>query len=186
VTRILLMPGAPPLDGFGAGQLRIAPDGRLLLDGAPLAQPLLVDGGGALVRLRGAQRVAASPAYALWRPAGTPRLSYYARGFYRDGWLANAGALRIWDERVAGRITFTVRRTVGEQPATLTLRTPQGIRNLRLAPGEARRVTVTACGRRTWTAGFSVNTSVIDAGRLLGIRSTPPVWTPDAGACPAR
>ena len=63
VTRIVLLPDAPPLDAFGADQLRIARDGTLLVGDAPLRQPLLVDGGGAVIQLRGAKRVAASQAY---------------------------------------------------------------------------------------------------------------------------
>ena len=186
VTRIVLLPDAPPLDAFGADQLRIARDGTLLVGDAPLRQPLLVDGGGAVDQLRGAKRVAASQAYALWRPDGTPRLSYYARGYYRDGWLGISGSLQVFDRRIAGRISFVVRREAGERPATLTITAPGGRRTVHLEPGESQHVTIAACGRGAWRAGFEVNTSVISAGRLLGMQSTRPVWTPDPAACQKR
>ncbi|MGZ8694887.1 MAG: hypothetical protein ACXWYS_05555, partial [Gaiellaceae bacterium] len=186
VTRIVLLPDAPPLDAFGADQLRIAHDGTLLVDGEPLRQPLLVDGGGAVIELRGAKRVTGSQAYTLWQPEGNPRLSYYAKGFYRDGWLANSGSLQVFDERIAGRISFVVHRDADERPATLTIKAPAGRRTVHLEPGEFERVTIAACSRGAWRAGFEVNTSVVSAGRLLGMQSTSPVWTPDPAACQKR
>jgi hypothetical protein len=186
VTRIVLLPDAPPLDAFGADQLRIARDGTLLAGDEPLRQPLLVDGGGAVIQLRGAQRVAASQAYTLWRPDGTPRLSYYARGYYRDGWLGTSGSLQVFAPRVAGRISFVAHRDANETSATLAIRTPAGRRSFHVAPGEARRITVAACGRVAWKAEFGINRSVVSAGRLLGMQSTSPVWTPDPAACQKR
>jgi hypothetical protein len=184
VNRILLMPEAPQVDAFGADDVAIGADGTLLVGGKPLRQPLLMDGGAAVVDLRGARRVAASRTYELWRPAGVPRLSYYVRGFYSEGWLTNTGSFNAWGRHVSGRVSFTVRREAREAPATLTITAPSGRHTIRLAPGDVRRVELTACGRGAWHAQFSSTGLVLESGRLLGIRSTKPVWTPDPGACP--
>jgi hypothetical protein len=183
VKRILLLPGAPPLDAYGADKLTIAPDGTLLDGRRPLTQPLLVDGGAAVISLRGARRVGASQAYSLWQPAGSPRLVYYATGWYRDGWLANAGSFRLWGRSIAGRITFTVHRAADDEAATLWVRTPAGRRRISVRPGETRAVSLTACGSARWQATFSVDRLVLNANRLLGMRATRPVWAPDRGAC---
>jgi hypothetical protein len=183
VRRILLLPGAPPLDAYGADKLSIAPDGTLLDAGRPLDQPLLVDGGAAVITLRGARRVAASQTYELWTPAGKPRLSYYATGWYRDGWLGTGGAFRLWGRHIAGRIRFTVSRAAGDEPATLSLRTPAGRMRITVRPGETRTVSLTACGTAHWKATFGVDRLVLFGSRLLGMRATEPVWTPDRGAC---
>jgi hypothetical protein len=184
VTSIVLMPGAPPVDAFGAEEVAIGDNGVLLVDGAPLHRPLLVDGGSAVVELRGAQRVARSQTYALWRPTGAPRLDFYARGFYREGWLANTGSFEVWRPRVAGRVAFTVRREAGEGPVTLTIQTPSRRREVKLAPGGVRRIALPACGRGTWRAQFQVDRLFSDNGRLLGVRSTKPAFVADPGACP--
>jgi len=183
VKRILLLPGAPPLDAYGADRLSIARDGTLLAAGRPLDQPLLVDGGAAVVALRGAQRVAASQAYALWKPAGTPRLTYYAAGWYRDGWLGNAGSFRLWGRHIAGRIRFTVHRTAEDDAATLWLRTPAGRSRVHVLPGQTRTVELTACASGRWRATFTIDRLVLNGTRLLGMRATKPVWMPDAAAC---
>jgi hypothetical protein len=183
VNRVLLMPGAPPLDAFGAQNVAIGRDGTLLEGGRPLHQPLLVDEGAAVIELRGARRIAASQAYALWRPAGVPALTRYFTGWYRDGWLANSGVFRVWSPRVSGRIRFTVRRDVGDEPATLWILTPAGRRSIRVEPGTARTVELTACGTRLWQASFSVDHLTVSAERLLGMRATRPVWTEDPRAC---
>ena len=183
VRRVLLMPGAPPLDSFGSEQLTIGRRGELLAAGAPLRQPLLVDGGAAIVELRGARRITASQAYALWQPAGTPRLTRYFTGWYRDGWLANAGAFRIWAPSIAGRVRFTVSRGLDDQPGRLHIRTPSGQSVLRLQPGQSRAVELRACGSGKWRASFSVDGLIVSSERLLGMRSTRPSWTPDRRAC---
>jgi hypothetical protein len=183
VGRILLMPDAPPLDAFAVGEVSIAGDGTLLTAGRPLRQPLLVDGGAAVVVLRGATKVAASQAYTLWQPAGRPRLARYFTGWYRDGWLANAGAFRVWGEHISGRIRFTVRREPGDEPATLAIRTPELSSELRILPGTSRTIELTACANRRWQTTFSVDHLIIHAERLLGMRATRPVWVPDASAC---
>ena len=183
VNRILLLPGAPPIDVYGDDQLTIGRDGTLLVAGRPLDQPLLVDEGAAVIALRGARQVGSSRSYSLWRPAGTPRLAYYAAGWFLDGWLSNAGSFRLWGRHIAGHIRFTVRRGPHDLAANLWVRTPAGRQRIHVAPGTSRSVELTACGTGRWRAKFSVDQLVLSGGRLLGMRATKPVWVPDRSAC---
>jgi hypothetical protein len=183
VRRVLLMPGSPPPDDFAVGVVKIADDGSLRANGRPLAQPLLVDGGRAVVVLRGGRKVAASQAYALWQLTGHPRLARYFNGWYRDGWLANSGSFRIWGRHISGRIRFAVRRDAGEEPGFLAIRAPETSSASRIAPGTTRTIEITACAQHRWAATFSVLPVTVDSERLLGMRATRPVWIPDAKVC---
>jgi hypothetical protein len=145
--------------------------------------PLLVDSRAAAIDLRGAERVGSSPAYDLWRPAGTPRLATAAFGWYWDGWLGSAGTYIVWRPRVEGRLRFrvTAPRTTGD--STLTIRVGAERRTIPLRAGEPRWVEIASCGRGPWRAVVNSSTIVFGSDRVLSVRSTRPVWTPDPGAC---
>jgi hypothetical protein len=183
VRSVLLLPDAEPLDSFAADRVTIRADGALLRAGRPVRTPLLVDSRAAAITLTGADVVGSSPAYDLWRPRGTPRLATYAVGWYRDGWLGSSGTFTTWAPRVAGRVRFQLRGPSDAPASTLSIESPAGRRSLVVPPGETRTVELAACGHGSWQATVASNTVVFAADRVLTVRSTRPVWTPDPAAC---
>ena len=156
VTSMVALPGTRPADWFDARELRVDERGFLFAAGRRLEGPLLVDEYGAVVRMRGARRVASSQTYRLWRPAGTPRLASAVLGYYDDGWLAAEGTLHVWPAATgSGRIEFTVRAAdpVGRVDLTVVTTTGQRAR-LHVRRGTARVVGLPVCGRAPWHAAF--------------------------------
>jgi hypothetical protein len=131
------------LDAFGTSRLRIARDGRLLLDRRVLGRPFLLDREGTLVRLSGATRVASVGGFTLWRPAGAPRVRLLAEGFYADGRLAQSADVQLWPD-AGGSLAGTLRLTFEGLPTMpaqhLTLSAPGLHRTLDLRPGERKQV----------------------------------------------
>ncbi|HKC22667.1 MAG TPA: hypothetical protein VKB64_09165, partial [Gaiellaceae bacterium] len=113
VTRLLLL-GSPPLDQFDAKLVRVAPDGRLLVDGGTDRRPLLVQTYASTVEMTGVQRVQHDVIFDLYRPTGTPRLRLVAAGRYPDKWLAPRGAITVWAKR-PGTLTLVVTMPHGTQ-----------------------------------------------------------------------
>ncbi len=183
VRRVLLLPGAEPLDAFRASAVTLASDGRLLDGGVPVRMPLLVDSRAAAITLRGASIAGSSPAYDLWRPHGTPRLATAAVGWYADGWLGAGGTFTVWSPRVAGRVTFRVTGPPDAAASVLTITSPTGRRSLRVPAGASVPVEVKACARGPWQVTATSDSLVFGADRVLSVRSTRPVWTPDPSAC---
>jgi hypothetical protein len=77
VTRLLLL-GSPPLDQFDTKFVRVARDGRILVDGRTDRRPLLVQTYASTVEMTGVERVRRDVIFDLYRPAGTPRLRLVA------------------------------------------------------------------------------------------------------------
>ena len=189
IDRVLLMPDAPPIDAYRDQLVRVGKDGSLLVGGVPFRAPVVVDGFGSVVRLRGAYPVARGPVSTLWAPVGTPRLSLYATGSYHDGWLADSGAITVWatgpGRPIAGWISLrlTAPRSIGA--ATLTFTLPQGRRvRVRLLPGTPRRVRLPVCATGSASVTYRSSTRGLVGLRLVGARATPPVFTPGPAACP--
>ena len=108
IDRLLVLPDASPPDAFAFEQTTIGDDGSILVGGKPYTGPLLVDSYGATAELRGAEQVARTRIYRLWKPTDTPRLSLYVVNRFYDGWLGLTGSVKLWPdegERLPGRST---------------------------------------------------------------------------------
>ena len=190
IGRVLLLPGAAPIDGFGAPRLRVGDDGSLSADGRPIRGPLLVDEYGSTIRLRDARLVVAGPTAGLWVPAGEASLALYVTGRYYDGWLAGMGRIRLWPEasggRLAGWLSMRVTAPRDAKAGTLAFTLP-GARTkaVHLTPGADRRLRVAVCARGDWQATYRSTIHRLVNRRLVSVRSSTPVFTPDPSACSA-
>lgn len=189
VDRVLLLPGAGPIDAFHSDRVTVGGDGRLLIHGARFRGPLLVDGYASYVRMRDARVVARGPVSALWAPAGAPRLELYAIGRYYDGWLADVSAVYLWPATKGGSLSgrLTMRLTAPPGPGvTLRFQLPGGKRtSLRLAPGVTRRLDVPVCSDHDWYGTFKSSSAAFIGLRRVSVQATAPVFTPNASACAA-
>lgn len=189
VDRLLLLPGAGAIDVFRSDPVTVGGDGSLLAGGSPFRGPLLVDGYGSYVRLRGAHVVVRGPVSALWAPAGEPRLALYAIGRYYDGWLADAGVLYVWPAVKGGSLSgwVSMRLTAPRQagPVRLAFRLPTGRRSVLLPPGEPERVHIAVCGPGGWSATYRSSDRGFVGLRAVSVKATVPVFTPSRSACPA-
>jgi hypothetical protein len=113
VKRLLLL-GSPPLDQFDTKVLRVAPDGRILVDGRADRRPLLVQTYASTVEMTGVTRVRRDVIFDLYRPAGTPRLRLVAAGRYPDKWLTPHGAITVWT-KTPGTLSLVVTMPRGTQ-----------------------------------------------------------------------
>jgi hypothetical protein len=134
VKRLLLL-GSPPIDQFAAKHVRVASDGRLLVDGHADRRPLLVQTYASTVQLTGVQRVRHELIFDLYRPVGTPRLRLIAAGRFVDRWLAPRGAITVWT-KLGGTLELVLSLPKQTQVTSIDL-TAQGIdRVVRVRPGQ--------------------------------------------------
>jgi hypothetical protein len=191
ITRVLLLPGAAPVDAFGDDPVRVGDDGSLLVHGRRLSGPVLVDGFGSTVRLRGARAVARGPMSTLWAPMRLPRLALYVIGRYYDGWLADFGAAYLWPAsaggRLAGEITFKL-RAPDTQGRAFVLRfegPAKHVTSIRLEPGERRTVRIPVCVTGPAYVTFRSNLRGYAQLRAVSVRASAPVFVADESTCPA-
>jgi hypothetical protein len=191
IDRVLLLPGAAPIDAFHSDRVTVAEDGALLVHGVQFRGPLLVDGYGSYVRVRNANLVAEGPVSALWAPTGAPRLELYAIGRYYDGWLADVGAVYLWPATAGAKLSgwLTMRLTAPDGPGvTLRFELPGGKKtSLRVPPGATRRLNVAVCSNNhDWYGTFNSDSSAFVGLRRVSVQATAPTFTPDPSACVAR
>lgn len=187
VHRVVLLPGANPIDTFGAERVRVAPDGSLVVDGRPVTGPVLVDTSGSVVRLRGARMVEAAPTAALWRPdrGSSPRLSLYATGRYRDGWLADHGTIYLWP-RTAGWLTIRLVSPPKVEGNTITFHLPGGQKTaVHLQRNHPELVHLAVCEPGPWRATYQSKLRALLGLRFVSVRASAPTFHADPGACPA-
>jgi hypothetical protein len=151
--------------------------------------PLLIDGFGSSVRLRGARLFEAGPTAALWVPAGRPRLSLYAIGHYYDRWLSDRGAVYLWPEErgkpVSGWLSMRLVAPRQTGPVKLTFRLPGGTAtSVRVRPGRPERLNIQVCGSGRWTATFRSDVHGLVGLRAVSVKATAPVFRASASACP--
>ena len=190
VDRVMLLPGALPIDAFNTQSVKVTGDGSLLSGGRPVTTPLLVDEYGSTVRLRDAKLVRSGPSAALWVPAGRPKLSLYAAGRYYDGWLAGSGEIRLWPEkpgeRLSGWLSMRLTAPRDSDATTLTFRPPGTTPTLvRLRPGTTRRVKLAVCGAGVAEINYRASAYRLVGLRIVSVKSTEPVFTPNPSACPS-
>jgi hypothetical protein len=193
ITSVALLPGAAKFDNYPANRVHAAGDGTMTLNGRPLDGPMLVDGFGSTVRLRGAHVIGSGPTASLWLPdrGAHPKLAFYALGHYHDGWLAGQGAMYAWPEAagraVSGWVTMrlTAPREAGVVQLTFALSATKSVQ-ISLASGQTREVRIPLCGAPDASAHVSYRSPVraIVGLRIVSARSTTPVFTPSPAACP--
>jgi hypothetical protein len=153
VKRLLLL-GSPPIDQFAAERVRVAPDGRLLVDGRALRRPLLVQTYASTLQLSGVKRVRHELIFDLYRPTGTPRLRLLAAGRFADRWLAPRGAITVWT-KVGGTLELTLSLPPRTQVTPMRL-TAQGIdRLVRVHPGQRISLHFRVPPGGAWSLHFS-------------------------------
>ena len=169
ITDFARLRDADRADAFAAPRVRIARDGALWLHGQPLRTPLLVAEYAMNARFSGASREASTNLFALWRPAGTPRLTLLTGGRYFDGWLANTGYVRAWRR---GRVTMRLSLPPHAPATTVRFRGPGVRERVRLTPGGSRVVTFDVTGK-PWTVKWSAASWIyLTDGRPVSVRSS--------------
>lgn len=178
VKRVLRMPNAPEVDAFGDTLTKIADDGRLLANGAPVRGPLLVEQSFAPLVLDDAREVRRTASATLWQPRGDVRVAMLTEGRYVDGWLDPKTKITIWPRRSGPR----------EGIIELRLSLPSGLPSAVLqftAPGYSRVVTVDSRTPATVRIPIRVETkpvhvlvrgrtAISDGGRLIVARAELP------------
>ena len=153
VKRLLLL-GSPPIDQFAAEQVRVAKDGRLLVDGRTNRRPLLVQTYASSVELTGMKRVRHELIFDLYRPTGTPRLRLLAAGRYADHWLAPRGAITVWT-KTGGTLELTLSLPAKTQVTRLTL-SGRGVKKIvRVHPGQRIALRFHVPGGGAWSLHFA-------------------------------
>ncbi|MDP8911292.1 MAG: hypothetical protein M3M94_04430 [Actinomycetota bacterium] len=178
VTTVVRGEGAGRIDLFDSPRARVLDDGRLLVRGSVLRRPLLVHEHAVNVALGGARRVARGRGFVLWRPVGTPRLSFVTNGRYRDGWLAREGEISVWPDatkRAQGTVSFALSLPRGAPRTSVRLEAPGIIRTLRLTPGSSRNVRIGLASRSRWTLRFrTTGGTFLPDGRAVSVKATRP------------
>ena len=163
VTRLLLL-GSPPLDQFDSKAVRVAPDGRLLVDGRTDRRPLLVQTYASTVQMTGVQRVRRDVIFDLYRPNGTPRLRLVAAGRFPDKWLAPRGAITVWTKR-PGTLTLVVTMPRGTQVTPMRFND----RLVRVRPGKRETLRFHVPGGGAWSLHYRSTKQGYIADRAVSV-----------------
>jgi hypothetical protein len=175
VDQVLLMDGATPFDAFSSTRVRVAGDGRLIVRGDAVRDPLLVQTTGSALELSGARRVARTPSFELWRPLGTPRVVLLAKGKSRDGWLTPKGRIRVWP-RAAGASGGTLRLELAlpstARSTSLRFRATGIERTVNLRPGTRTPLAFRIDGSGPWTLAWQADrVSVLGGLRVVAAQA---------------
>lgn len=186
VDRVVILAGARKIDSFALDTGKVARDGRLLVDGRPLATPVLFDEYGATVQLQDGRRLGGGPTSVLYQPNGPVRLRLLAIGSFRNGWLAQRGVFAIWPDtgraRLAGYVRLRV--TVAKRPVRMRFRGAGTHVTFRIPAGSTRTLTIPVCSNGPAAMTFKATaTGALPDHRRTSARSTPPSFVPDPTAC---
>ncbi len=152
VKRLLLL-GSPRIDHFSVKPVRVARDGRMLVDGHADRRPLLVQTYGSSVQLTGVARVGHEANWDLYRPAGTPRLRLIAAGRFSDQWLASVGAITVWTKS-GGTLELVLALPRGTQVTPIRF-TAKGVNRLvKVKPGGRVTLQFRVPGGGPWSLHF--------------------------------
>jgi hypothetical protein len=163
VKRLLLL-DSPPLDQFDTKFVRVASDGRLLVDGRADSRPLLVQTYASTVEMTGVQRVRHDVIFDLYRPTGTPRLRLLAAGRFPDKWLAPTGAITVWTQR-PGTLTLVLAMPAGTQVTPVTF---DG-RHVQVRPGKRMTLRFHVPGGGPWSLHFHSKKQGYIADRAVSV-----------------
>jgi hypothetical protein len=194
VKRVVLLPGAEDVDFHSSRRLTVTPDGRLLERGRGLTGPVLVDGYGGTITLDGAERLARSQSFSLWRPQGPARLSLYLAGRYSDGWLSGVGRMYLWPGAPGGpigrRVSLTLTAPAASDGMTIRFTEPgKRAREVRLEPGRPETVTFDVCSRAAWHVTYLSSVRGFVGNRVVSAQASEPrvapiACSPAAGRAP--
>jgi hypothetical protein len=165
LQRLLLL-GSPPIDHFATKQVRVARDGRLLVDGRADRRALLVQTYASTVQLTGVQRVRHELIFDLYRPAGTPRLRLIAAGRYADDWLAPRGAITVWSAH-GGMLDLVVSMPAGTEVTPVRF----GNRLVRVQPGRRVPLTFHVPHGGAWSLHFASSKQGYLGDRAVSVRA---------------
>jgi len=184
VRQLALLDGADRPDAFAALEPAVDATGRLDLP----AGPLLVDGHGSTVLLRGAERLGAGPTKTLWRTSERPQLQLLFAGRYFSGLLATEGGMRVWPAEPGGRLSGWLElelAAAGTTPVAFEVELPSG-RTLEVVapPRSGKLVRIPVCSRGVWKASYASGSVGFVHGTRVGLRSTEPRIVDDPSACP--
>ena len=183
VRQLALLDGADRPDAFAVLEPNVDGAGRLDLP----AGLLLTDTHGSTILLRDAERVAAAPTKALWRPDGRPQLLLLAAGRYFSGLLASEGGFRVWPREPGGRIAGWLELELagaGASPVPFRVDLPGGdALELTIPPRTPKLVRIPVCARGVWSAGFATGSVGFVHGTRVGLRSSEPRLVDDPSAC---
>jgi hypothetical protein len=163
VKRLLLL-GSPPLDQFDTKVVRVAPDGRILVDGRADRRPLLVQTYASTVQLTGVTRVRRDVIFDLYRPTSTPRLKLVAAGRFADKWLAPRGAVTVWT-KTPGTLTLVVTMPRGTRVTPVQFNG----RLVRVHPGKRTTLRFHVPGGGPWSLHFSSKTQGYLGDRAVSV-----------------
>jgi hypothetical protein len=152
VKRLLLL-GSPPIDQFAAKHIRVADDGRLLVDGRADRRPLLVQTYASTVELTGMKRVRHELIFDLYRPTGTPRLRLLAAGRFADRWLAPRGAITVWT-KTGGTLQLVLSMPAHSEVTPIRFTTKGVNRLVRVHPGKRIRLSFRVPAGGAWSLHF--------------------------------
>jgi hypothetical protein len=169
ITRLLLI-GSPPIDQFATKHVRVAPDGRLLVDGRAERRPLVVQTYGSTVQLTGVKRVRRELIFDLYRPAGTPRLRVLAAGRFADGWLAPRGAVTVWT-KTAGTLRLVLSMPPRSQATPMRFTAPGVNRVVRVRPGQRVPLRFHVPAGGAWTLHYRAGKLGYVGDRAVGVRA---------------
>jgi hypothetical protein len=165
LQRLLLL-GSAPIDHFATKQVRVARDGRLLVDGRADRRALLVQTYASTVQLTGVERVRHQLIFDLYRPTGTPRLRLIAAGRYADDWLAPRGAITVWSAH-GGTLRLVLSMPAGTEVTPIRL----GKRLVRVHPGERVPLTFRVPGGGPWSVHFESAKQGYLGDRAVSVRA---------------
>jgi hypothetical protein len=163
VKRLLLL-GSPRLDQFDTKIVRVAPDGRILVDGRADRRPLIVQTYASSVEMTGVTRVRRDVIFDLYRPSGTPRLRLVAAGRYPDKWLTPQGAITVWT-MTGGTLTLVVTMPHGSQATPVRF----NHRLVLVRPGKRTTLTFHVPGGGAWSLHFRSRKQGYVADRAVSV-----------------
>ena len=170
ITQLVRLRGGGQPDVFGAPKALIGGDGRLFVEGRPLARSIVMTEFAVRAELAGATRVEKTPLFSLWKPnaGGAPRLRMLTGGHYHDGWLANEGYVQTWN--APGTLVVGLSSPRGVPETTLVFRARGRAQTVTLGPGERRELTfVVADG--IWAVRWTGVGNYRPAGRRVSVRA---------------
>lgn len=179
IERAVRLPGADTIDSYPLPKVVVSPNGRILENGRAVEGPLLISTEGSAVRLRGASRVARTPEFELWKPAGIPRLSLLANGHFSDGWLAGTGSVTVWPDdsgRTRGTLRLILEGTKKTGAVRLRFTGPGVDRQVALVPGGRRALAFGVDVPGPFVLHYEADSAAFDGTRALSARSTVPVF----------
>ena len=169
IKRLLLI-GSPAIDDFAVEAVRVAPDGRLLVDGRASRRPLLVQTYASTLELTGVERIRHELIFDLYRPTGTPRLRLLAAGRFADKWLAPRGAVTVWTH-AGGRLELTLSMPKRTEITPIRFTTKGVNRRVLVHPGKQIRLTFRVPAGGAWSLHFRSGKQGYLGDRAVSVRA---------------